>query len=137
MLDFGCGSGILALAALKLGAARAVLDVVGVDQVADRVANPAADLASGVGHVLGGVGRLDVVHRDPGGTVPEVLGGQRRELVPRARDRPGLALGDDPAVLQPQHRHDLQGAAETGAGFVATVQQYPIVADRPAAHTRD
>ncbi len=29
-----------------------------------------------------------------------------------------------------------KGAAETGAGFVATVQQYPIVADRVRAHIR-
>lgn len=93
LIDFGCGSGILAIAALKLGAARAV----GID------IDPQAIQASRDNAQRNGVAdRLDLYlsHQQPGNlsadvVVANILAGPLRELAPliTTLPKPGGLLG--------------------------------------------
>lgn len=107
VLDYGCGSGLLAVAALKLGAARAV--AVDIDPQALQAARENAAV-NGVGE------RLDVVAASAYGerrfdvVLANILAGPLVQLAPRlaASCRPGGALVL--AGLLPSHAPDVQRA---------------------------
>ena len=92
VLDVGCGSGILAIAALKLGAARALgldTDPIAIEATTENTARNelAGDLAARQGSLPTGEGPFDIV-------VANLIAGVLIPLAPSLRDelRPGATL---------------------------------------------
>lgn len=120
VLDYGCGSGLLAIAALKLGASRAT--AVDIDPQALVAARDNAEV-NAVGARLEVCGSADYVERPHPVVVANILAGPLTALAPRliASTAPGGTLVM--AGLLPQHAEEVQRAYESAFDFAPVVER--------------
>lgn len=120
LLDYGCGSGLLAIAALKLGAARAT--AVDIDPQALLATRENAE-SNGVGARLEVRGPEDYVERPHPLVVANILAGPLAALAPRltASTAPGGTLVM--AGLLPGHAADVQRAYAKDFSFAPVVER--------------